>query len=127
MIWLRFHVNFLSNYIAFSGIFALGALNLAAFPVSLLVNRFTSLIGEISFGMYLVHFAAIYCLSKIGVTALFKGGDLSAILYYLCVVAVTILVSRFLYATVETHGISLGKHVIKRLDAASNAEPEAST
>jgi peptidoglycan/LPS O-acetylase OafA/YrhL len=127
VILLRFHMNFLSNYIVFSGIFALGALNLAAFPVGLFVNRFTSLIGEISFSMYLVHFAAIYFLSKIGFTSLFKGGDLSSILYYVCVVAITMLVSRFLYATVETYGISLGKRLIKKLDAPSGIEPEAST
>jgi peptidoglycan/LPS O-acetylase OafA/YrhL len=127
VILLRFHVNFLSNYIVFSGIFALGALNLATFPIGLLVNRLIALIGEISFSMYLVHFAVIYFLSKIGFTSLFKRGDLSGILYYLCVVAVTTLASRFLYATVETHGISFGKHVIKRLNAPSGAEPEAST
>jgi peptidoglycan/LPS O-acetylase OafA/YrhL len=127
LVLLRFHMNFLSNYIVFSGLFALGALNLAAFPVGLFVNRFTSLIGEISFSMYLVHFAAIYFLSKIGFTSLFKGGDLSSMLYYLCVVAVTVLASRYLYAMVETRGISLGKQLIKKLDAPAEADPNTST
>jgi peptidoglycan/LPS O-acetylase OafA/YrhL len=127
VILVRFHTNFLSNYIVFSGLFALGALNLAAFPVGLFVNRFTSFIGEISFSMYLVHFAAIYFLSKIGFTSLFNGGDLSSLLYYLCVVAITVLASRFLYVSVETHGISLGKHLIKKLDAPSEAEPDPGT
>jgi peptidoglycan/LPS O-acetylase OafA/YrhL len=119
----RYQFNFLSNYIVFSGLFALGALNLAAFPLRLFVNRFTSLIGEVSFSMYLAHFATIHFFSKIGFTSLFNAGDLSSILFYLCVVAVTILASRFLYAAVEVRGISLGKHLIKKLDSQSEAEP----
>ncbi len=115
-ILLRFHVNFLSNYIVFSGIFALFALNLAVFPIALLVNGFISLIGEISFSMYLIHFAVIYFFSAIGFTALFKPGDLASLGYYLCVVGVSIVASRILYATVETPGIAFGKHIIKKLE-----------
>jgi peptidoglycan/LPS O-acetylase OafA/YrhL len=125
-ILLRFQVNFLSNHFVFSGIFALCALNLAVFPVGLFVNRFISLVGEISFSMYVVHVAVIYFLSRIGFTLLFKPGDLSSILYYLCVVAVTVLISRILYLTVETRGILFGKNIIKRLDAPAGAEPAAS-
>ncbi len=123
----RFHVNFLSNHVVFSGIFALCALNLAIFPVGLLVNRFISLIGEISFSMYLVQFAVIYCLARIGFTSLFKPGDLSSLGYYLCVVAVTALVSRILYATVEIRGISFGKYIIRKLDTRSGVEQPLET
>jgi peptidoglycan/LPS O-acetylase OafA/YrhL len=119
---LRLHVNFLSNYVVFSGIFALGALNMAVFPTALLVNGFIAFIGEISFSMYLIHFAVIHFLSRIGFTALFKPGDLSSLGYYLCVVGVSIVASRILYATVETRGIALGKHIIKRLHASDGAD-----
>jgi peptidoglycan/LPS O-acetylase OafA/YrhL len=125
-ILLRFQVNFLSNHFVFSGIFALCALNLAVFPVGLFVNRFIALVGEISFSMYIIHIAVIYFLTKIGFTLLFEPGDLSSILYYLCVVAVSVLISRFLYATVETRGISFGKNIIKRLEAPAGAEPATS-
>ena len=125
-ILLRFQMNFLSNHFVFSGIFALCALNLAVFPVGLFVNRFISMIGEISFSMYVVHVAVIHFLSRIGFTPLFEPGDLSSILFYLCVVALTVLISRVLYATVETRGISLGKNIIKRLEAPGGAEPAAS-
>jgi peptidoglycan/LPS O-acetylase OafA/YrhL len=119
---LGFNTNFLSNYVIFSGIFALCALNLAIFPVRLLVNRFIALIGEISFSMYLVHFAVIYFLSKVGYTSLFKRGDFASVLYYLSVVAVSAAVSRFLYAFVENRGIDFGKRLIRRLDAPTGAE-----
>jgi peptidoglycan/LPS O-acetylase OafA/YrhL len=120
---LRLHVNFLSNHFVFSGIFALGALNLAVFPAKLLVNPLIGRIGEVSFSMYLVHFAVISFLSAIGFTALFKPGDLSSISFYLCVVAVSAGVSMLLYAQVETRGIAFGKRLIGRLDAPA-AAPE---
>jgi peptidoglycan/LPS O-acetylase OafA/YrhL len=112
----RWPAFFMSNYIIFSGVFALFALNLAVFPVKVLVNRFIALIGEISFSMYLVHFAVIYLLTSIGLTALFKRGDLSSALFYLCVVTVSALISRFTYAQVESRGIALGKRIIKKYD-----------
>jgi len=121
---LRLHVNFLSNHFVFSGIFALGALNLAVFPVKLLVNPLIGRIGEISFSMYLVHFAVISFLSAIGFTSLFKPGDLSSISYYLCVVAVSAGLSMLLYAQIETRGIAFAKRLIGRLDAPATA-PEA--
>jgi len=117
----HFGTNLLSNYIVFSGIFALGALNLAIFPVRLLVNGVITLIGEISFSMYLVHFAVIYGLSRSGFTSLFKLGDVSSLLYFLCVVAVTAAVSRFLYAAIETQGILFGKRLIGKLEASARS------
>jgi peptidoglycan/LPS O-acetylase OafA/YrhL len=88
----------MSNYIVVSGAFALFALNLAIFPVKVLVNRFIALIGGVSFSMYLVHVALIYLLTNIGLTALFKHDDLSSVFFYLSVVAVSTLISRFTYA-----------------------------
>jgi len=115
----RWPTYFMSNYIVVSGMFALFALNLAIFPVKVLVNRFIALIGEISFSMYLVHIAVIYLLTNIGLTALFKRGDLSAALFYLSVVAVGALISHFTFAQIESRGIALGKRIIKKYDPRS--------
>jgi peptidoglycan/LPS O-acetylase OafA/YrhL len=115
----RWTTLFMAHYIVFSGVFALFALNLALFPVKVLVNRFIALIGEISFSMYLVHVAVIYLLASIGLTAWFKRGDLSSALFYLIVVAASALISRLTYAQVESRGIALGKRIIKKYDPPS--------
>jgi len=112
----RWPMHFTSNYIVVSAAFGLFALNLAIFPVKALVNRFIAVLGEISFSMYLVHVAVIYLLTNIGLTALFKRGDLSSILFYLSVVAVSALLSRFTYVQIESRGIALGKRIIQKYD-----------
>jgi peptidoglycan/LPS O-acetylase OafA/YrhL len=106
----------LGNYFAIGAAFALFAVTLGTFPVRFLVNRFIIIIGKISFSMYLVHFAVSYFFARFGISAFFGQSDVSSVLHFLCIVAVTVPLSAFFYITVEQQGILLGKRVIDRME-----------
>jgi peptidoglycan/LPS O-acetylase OafA/YrhL len=113
--------NVLSNHIYFGFAFGFLALTLAIHPVKALVNKVTIHLGKISFSMYLSHFAVLAVFSKLGVSALFREGNLSSIFYFLCVVTVTAFFSHMSYLTIELHGIQLGKRLINRLEKSASA------
>jgi len=100
-------------------LFGLFTLSLAAFPVTVLVNRYIGFIGKVSFSMYLTHFAVIYGLSRLGFTNVFRPGDASSALYVLCVLTVTVAISWASYSFIENPGIALGKAIIRRLESSA--------
>ncbi|MGH8559140.1 MAG: acyltransferase family protein [Methylococcales bacterium] len=113
----------LGNYVTIGAAFALFAITLGVFPIKVLVNRVVTHVGKISFSMYLSHFAVLHFFSKFGISTLFEKGDTSSILHFLCIVAVTAVISYILYITIERQGILLGKRVIDRLE--QSATPDA--
>jgi peptidoglycan/LPS O-acetylase OafA/YrhL len=106
-----------------SFIFALAAMTLACYPTRLVCNRVVILLGQVSFSLYLVHFAVLDLLSRIGVQGLFARTDLGSILYLLCVLALSGAVSYVCYRTIELPGIALGKHLIRHLDGVASPRP----
>ena len=109
-------VRMLSHHIVMGAVFALFALTLGCFPVKLFVNRALALLGKISFGMYLTHFAVLELFKRLGLSTMFQNGDVPSILHYFCVVAVTAPLSYLLYITIERQGITYGKRLIDRLE-----------
>lgn len=107
--------------IAAGAVFALLTLALGVFPVKVFVNKVTTGLGKISFSMYLSHFAVLHYFAQSGIDALFEKGDLSSLLHFLCVVAVTVPLSYLLYVTVERKGILLGGRIIDRLEQGAPA------
>lgn len=111
-----------SMHVAMGAGFALLALGLAISPTRVLVNPLTRWIGTLSFSMYLTHFAVIEAFAALGITARFGGGDVPALLHYVCVVMVTAGVSWVCYRLIERPGIEAGRRLIERLEAAPAAD-----
>jgi peptidoglycan/LPS O-acetylase OafA/YrhL len=118
VLWLMLSLpaKVIANHIVVGFGFALFALSLACYPTRALVNKVVIQLGKISFSMYLTHFAVLDAFSKLGISAIFKKGDASSILHYLCVVAVTAPLSYLFYTTIERHGILIGKQLIDRFE-----------
>lgn len=107
----------LSLHITMGVAFALLALTLALYPTRVLVNPLTRWIGRLSFSMYLTHFAVLDAFAALGISARFGRGDVTALLHYGCVVAVTAGVSWVCYRAIERPGIDAGRRLIDRLEA----------
>jgi peptidoglycan/LPS O-acetylase OafA/YrhL len=105
----------------FSGAFVLLALGLSKHQPRLLVNPLINYIGEISFSLYLVHFAVLFGLEVLGhsdlieptrmVTALADFG-----LRYALVLAISVVLATISYRLIEVPFQNLGKRLIARLE-----------
>jgi peptidoglycan/LPS O-acetylase OafA/YrhL len=113
---LRLPLNIIDNYIFVGFGLAVFSGFMACYPSRILVNGAIVQIGKISFSMYLAHFAVLEAFSKFGFAAIFRPGNASSILYYLCAVAVTAPLSYCFFNAVEKTGIELGKRLIDYLE-----------
>lgn len=102
--------------IAMGAAFALLTLILERWPARLLVNPVTTMIGKLSFSMYLTHFAVLDLFRVAGISARFGHGDGAALLHYLFVVAAAAGVSWICYRAIEQPGIAAGRRLIERLE-----------
>ncbi len=118
---LRLPLGNIDNYIVISFGLAVFAGFLACYPSSILVNGAIVHIGKISFSMYLTHFAVLEAFSKFGVASIFRPGNGSSVLFYLCAVAVTAPLSYFFFNAIEKPGIQLGRRVIDYLERKRSA------
>lgn len=98
------------------GLFTVFAILLANWPEKLFVNRITTLLGKLSFSMYLTHFAILRFFTGIGFDSIFPKSNLASLLHFLCVVIATAVVSYIFYKIIETPGIALGKRFICKLE-----------
>ncbi|MCE9646785.1 MAG: acyltransferase [Chloroflexi bacterium] len=90
------------------------SLSLHFWPSALLVNKVTTLIGRLSFGIYLAHFMVI----KLMRTVFFKdgfilNGNKGALLAYLLVLAASMGISYIAHNLIEVPGINWGRRIIK--------------
>lgn len=114
------------SHVVVGCVFALLAVTLARFPVRALVNQPIMQLGKISFSMYLIHLAVIELSARLGMTNRFPTGNVSSILFFLCVVATTAALSHFTYRWIECRGVRLGARLIDRLERDSpGAMPHA--
>jgi peptidoglycan/LPS O-acetylase OafA/YrhL len=120
---LKLPIKIINNHIFIGIIFAFLALTLSIYPIRILVNRIVIQLGKISFSMYLTHFFVLDLFQKLGINTFFKTGDVSSMLYYLCVIIATASLSYILYLTIERKGIFFGKRLIDRLEQKSFAIP----
>jgi len=111
------------NYIIMAFCFAFFALALSYYQSAILVNKVVIFLGKVSFSLYLTHYAVLMLFAKLGSKTVFKTGDVSSIMHFLCVVLVASSVSYLFYITIERQGIVMGKRLIDRLEKNSPALP----
>jgi peptidoglycan/LPS O-acetylase OafA/YrhL len=95
--------------------FLLFSLSLYYSPHRFLVNRFTVLVGKLSYSIYLVHFMVVYLLRRMFSSGFWLDGDSGFILAYVLVLTSAICISYVSHNLVEIPGIKLGKHIVKKL------------
>jgi peptidoglycan/LPS O-acetylase OafA/YrhL len=87
---------------------------------SFFVNRFTAFLGKISFSMYVIHFAGIYIMIRLGVMDLVKGdversAVINVFIRFLLLISITAIASTISYYTIELPFQRLGQKLITRL------------
>lgn len=102
--------------IAMGAAFGLLTLILERWPARLFVNPVTTMIGKLSFSMYLTHFAVLDLFRLAGISARFGHGNGAALLHYLFVVLAAAGVSWICYRAIEQPGIAAGRRLIERLE-----------
>lgn len=86
-----------------------------------IVNRFTKLIGNLSFSIYLIHFAVLYWVNTVLDFKYIVFSNefvhwLFYILFYIGVLAISSTISFFSYNLIEKSGKTFGKKIINSLD-----------
>jgi peptidoglycan/LPS O-acetylase OafA/YrhL len=112
-------LSLVTNHFLFGIAFAVLLVTLSRQPFWLLVNPVFVYIGKISYSMYLVHFAVLYWLTKLGfVDYIVVSGPLWAIINYalrlLVVMALAVPVASLFYVLVERPIQAVGKELIAR-------------
>ncbi|MFZ4107331.1 acyltransferase family protein [Flavobacterium sp.] len=102
------------NHIIFGILFTIFTVALSKFQFILFVNRFMNYIGEISFSMYLVHFAVLYWCAKLNFIDYVNDGIINYMIRFSIITSFTILISSILYRTIEIPFQDLGKRLILR-------------
>jgi len=114
-------LDVIPSFILFFGVaFLLLGIYLSLTDNLLFVNRVTMYIGEISYSIYLVHFAIIYWLNKLGFFKfLFDSTNENATAYFLlkflCITIIAIIVSTITYRIIELPMQKIGKKIIGSL------------
>ena len=103
---------FMPYYVVGSIAFALFATFLSVNPVRIFVNPVTVYLGKVSYSAYLLHFAVLKLLEKIGITANLTNSNIGSISHFFLLVLLTVAVSTLTLKWVEKPGIKLGNWVI---------------
>lgn len=90
-----------------------------------LVNRAMVFTGQVSFSVYLIHFAVIDLLQNIWPQAVSSSADLDYALGLAAVLAISLPASALTYRFIELPGIALGRKVNGRLDKKAQAPEQA--
>lgn len=104
------------HHIIAGALFAVFTILLANCSTRLLVNRFTIMLGKLSFSMYLIHFAVLTYFSRLGFSNLFPETNMASFLHFFCAVFVSVFLSFFLYKYIEQPGIAMGRRLITMLE-----------
>ena len=107
-----------ARHFAYGVAFVLLAYGLMLSSNRIIVNKFTCLVGKVSYSMYLVQFAAMAILEKTVSAGVREGKGLLVFLaFYGLFVIVTLLISMATYRFIEQPGRLLGKKLIEKLEA----------
>jgi len=87
---------------------------LSNFKFKLIVNPVINHIGNISFSMYLVHFAVLYWLNKFNLVNFSGNGILNYAIRFSITLAITAAISTIFYYIIEIPFQNLGKAVIDK-------------
>jgi peptidoglycan/LPS O-acetylase OafA/YrhL len=123
-----FRVQIFNADFAFEIIFLATALLLNSFSLKFIVNKFTELVGRLSFSMYLIHFEVLDLIKKnYSIVIKQHDGLFTWLCLYLAVVALTMIFSYLTYKFIELTAQNVGKKIIKKLEVRAletNAIPE---
>lgn len=107
------------NHIVVSGIFSAFIIILSKWPIKIIVNLITTRLGELSFSIYLTHFAILSFFHRIGLCDIFAPTNLGSFFHYLCVVIAASGASMICYHYIELPCVGFGKRLIRRLEGVS--------
>ncbi|MGE0636641.1 MAG: acyltransferase family protein [Bacteroidia bacterium] len=121
LVFTQFYLEiiFIPNFIFISAGFVLFAYYLSTQKNSFFVNPVITFIGKVSYSMYLIHFAVLEFMIRLGVTDIFNNGNhytLNFILRLCIVTIVTLTISTIFYYTVEKPMQKVGSKIIERLE-----------
>ncbi len=115
--YFNVEITIMPSHILYSIGFMFIALLMGKYHIKILVNRLTVFIGSISFGLYLVHFAALNLLEKFNLLNLLGTGTSNYLFRYLSVLAISIAMASFLYKYIEQPMQKFGKKWIQKLES----------
>ena len=107
--------NLLPKHFLYGIAFLLFSLSLHYSPQKFLVNRFTVLVGRLSFSIYLAHFMVLNVMKNVFSSGFLLNGNLGFILAFALVLVLSICISYITHTAIEIPGINLGKLIIKKL------------
>jgi peptidoglycan/LPS O-acetylase OafA/YrhL len=108
---------FFPKHILFGFAFLLFVFALSRYQSVFFVNPVTIYLGKISFSLYLVHFAVLYWLTKLGIVDFSSNPVFNYCIRFILVCAFGAIISTFFYYLIELPSQRLGKTIIKRLAA----------
>ncbi|GAB3561697.1 acyltransferase [Spirosoma luteolum] len=104
------------DYLVFSFGFLGLAYGLSQYRFVGFVNPVVNYIGTISFSLYLVHFAVLHGLTKLGLVDFVADGTLNYLIRFALVLTVSVGVASIVYRVVEVPGQALGQKLIDGLE-----------
>lgn len=107
--------NLLPKHFLYGIAFLIFSLSLHCSPQKFLVNKFTVLVGRLSFSIYLAHFMVLNMMKKVFSSGFLLNGNLGFILAFALVLTLSICISYITHTAIEIPGINLGKRIIKKL------------
>jgi peptidoglycan/LPS O-acetylase OafA/YrhL len=107
--------NILPYHFVFSCSLAVIIYALSAYSPNLLVNRFTTFLGRISYSLYLVHYAVLHYLSKLQLIDFTPSPVVSFFIRFSLLLIISSLVSFLTYRLIEQPGQKFGFLVINHL------------
>ena len=114
------HNGFFSNIIFYGMAFSMLCIALSRYRFIIIVNPVLIYIGQLSFSIYLVHFAVLKLLVKINFINYFNNGILNYACRYVIVVILSTLISAVFYKFIEVPFQNIGKRIIKKLENKNN-------
>jgi peptidoglycan/LPS O-acetylase OafA/YrhL len=112
----------LGNHIVAGMGFALLVTVLHFHPFRAIVHKPIILIGKLSFSLYLLHFAVMEGFRRVGLQDRLQGRPGSWALFFVAVLATTLVLATLTYAMIEQPGIRAGKRWIERLEGADRPD-----
>ena len=102
------------NHIMVSISFFVAVTALSRRPVRLLVNPVITYVGQLSYSMYIVHFAVLHLMAQMGLDRIIRdGGILNHMARFIMLLSLTVMVSIPIYRTLELPFMRLGQRIIK--------------
>lgn len=102
------------NHLLVSMSFVVAVVALSRRPVKLLVNPVITYVGQLSYSMYIVHFAVLHMMAQMGLDRIVRdGGILNHMARFIMLLSLTVMVSIPIFRLLELPFMRLGQRFIK--------------